>query len=203
MSAKPTTDWNEDLKQIVTGRFPEGLVRMLERRYPGASSGAYEDAVATGFEKLAKKGPIENPKGYVTTVAKREALRHAKLRADERLARLYDNEDGEHEDESLPRGVEWDDPVHDEAARNEVIALMREITNGWENHSLKQTTLLIIEALEYDEPIENAELTERLNEILGDDFDPATVRQWRKRGLDRLRNALIEADHLPDKETTS
>ena len=44
--------------------------------------------------------------------------------------------------------------------------LMREITNGWENRSLKQTTLLIIEALEYDEPIENAELTERLNEIL-------------------------------------
>jgi hypothetical protein len=41
MSAKPTTDWNEDLNQIVTGRFPEGLVRMLERRYPGASSGDY------------------------------------------------------------------------------------------------------------------------------------------------------------------
>jgi DNA-directed RNA polymerase specialized sigma24 family protein len=203
MSAKPTTDWHEDLKQIVTGRFPEGLVRMLERRYPGASSGDYEDAVATGFEKLAKKGPTENPKGYVTTVAKREALRHAKLRADERLARLYDNDDGEHEDESLPRGVEWDDPVHDEVVRKEVIALMREIAKGWENRNLKQTTLLIIEALEYDEPIENADLTERLNEILGDDFDPATVRQWRKRGLDRLRNALIETDHLPDEETKS
>jgi hypothetical protein len=203
MSAKPTTDWNEDLNQIVTGRFPEGLVRMLELRYPGASSGDYEDAVATGFEKLAKKGPIENPKGYVTTIAKREALRYAKLHARDRLTRLYDNEDGEHEADGFPRGIEWDDPVHDEAARKEGISLMREITNRWENHSLKQTTLLIIDALEYDEPIENAELTERLNEILGDDFDPATVRQWRKRGLDRLRNALIEADHLPDKETTS
>ena len=65
MSAKPTTDWNEDLKQIVTGRFPEGLVRMLEHQYSGAASGDYEDAVATGFEKLAKKELLEAVELYI------------------------------------------------------------------------------------------------------------------------------------------
>lgn len=54
------------------GDAGEGLVRLLEREYPSANHADYEEAIATGFEKLVAAGrAMESPRGFVTTVAAR------------------------------------------------------------------------------------------------------------------------------------
>ena len=40
-------------QMVKVDHFPEGLVRLLEAKFPGASHADYEDAIATGFEKHA------------------------------------------------------------------------------------------------------------------------------------------------------
>lgn len=203
MSTKSTARWDEDLKEIFDEHFPEGLVRTLAKKFPGATSADYEDAVASGFEKLAKKGPTDNPRGYVTTVAVNALKRHLKALAMEELEKHYEDDDGdEHAQDNLPRGIEWEDPVLDEVVAERIFEFMRDVVRKWENASYKQATMLIIEAARYGEPIDNTELAERLGEILGQEVEPDTVRQWRKRGLDRLRRALIEAELLTNEVTT-
>lgn len=191
--AKPILE--TEVKQMFEDRFPEGLVRVLEGKFPAARHMDCEDAVATGFEKLTRKGPTTNPRGYVTTVAINAMTRILRRAVLEQLA-LDDDE--EHEPYVNP----WTDPTLEEVVAQNAYEFMREVVGRWESLNLRATTTLIIEAGRLGEPLSSAELAERLEEILGQDVLPDTARQWRKRGLDRLRDELI-AEHLLEKTERS
>jgi hypothetical protein len=201
MSTKGHPAAGEACEKMIREHFPEGLVRTLERRYPGASQDDYEDAVATGFEKLIATGrDIENPRGYVTTVSVHKTLRILKLAAVEQLAAASDYEDRDGEELAERATDVWSNPPLDEALAKHAFDAMRSIIERWESKNVKTATLLVVDAGLLEEPLSSAELAERLAELLGQDVLPETARQWRKRGLDRLRNELVAVELLDETE---
>src|SRR4051812_11777396 len=75
MSTKIRGALEERVRRMIHGRFPRGLGPRARTGLRKAAHADCEDAVATGFEKLVAKGrTMENPEGYVTTVAQ-NALR--------------------------------------------------------------------------------------------------------------------------------
>lgn len=196
------SDADTTLESVVEGmvkeRFPEGLVRVLGGRFPRAAHADVEDAIATGFEKLLKADrPMENPRGYVTTVAVNALKRILRLAAVEQLA--LEEPDGD--DDELDRGADrWADPTLDEALTNDAYVFMKRLVEAWESRNVRTTTLLVLEAARLQEPLSSAEMAERLDELLGQDVLPETARQWRKRGIDRLRDQLVAAGLLEQTE---
>jgi DNA-directed RNA polymerase specialized sigma24 family protein len=168
-------------------RFPDGLVRGLEAKFKGGRTHDFEDAVAVGFEKLAKRQKaLDNPRGYVTAVATNAMLRTLAKAARERLP-----------DSDLPEedaSDVWSDPTGDEAITRTMLAFLRGIVESWESRNYKTAMLVILEAANVDEPLSADELAEELADRLGQDVPTGTARQWRKRGLDRLRDELQAAE---------
>jgi DNA-directed RNA polymerase specialized sigma24 family protein len=179
-------------ERLVRDRFPEGLLGVLRKNFPAGRYQDYEDAIGRGFEKLVEKGvPLENPRGYVTTVAI-NAMRGVLARA--AREQLPTEEDDE------PEVDHWANPTGDEAVLEAVYAFMRELVEKWESRNVRTAVLLVLEAGRLLEPLSNDELAERLEELLEQDVLPNTAKQWRKRGLDRLREELHAADLWTDKE---
>lgn len=200
MSTGAETHLEQELDQMVQDRFPEGLVRVLERKYPAANHAHCEDAVSTGFEKLVKAGrAMENPRGFVTTVAINAVNRILRRAALQQLAGP-DNEDGEPDDLLDRQTGEWSDPTAEQAAADDAYEFMQGIVDGWESRNVKTATRLVLAAAKIGEALSSDELAERLEELLDQDVPAATARQWRKRGLDRLRRELIAADLLEETE---
>jgi hypothetical protein len=61
--------------------------------------------------------------------------------------------------------------------------------------------VVILEAAKVGEPLSANELAEELEARLGHDVLPSTARQWRKRGLDRLRAELYSAELSTQEES--
>ncbi|MEJ7784314.1 MAG: sigma factor [Solirubrobacteraceae bacterium] len=180
-------------EELVRDRFPEGLVRTLQRKFPTGRYHDFEDAVAEAFLKLVRKGrALENPRGYVTTVAVNEML-GTLARAARELLPDADEDDAEEIDR-------WADPTADEAINDATFDFMRAIVNGWESRNWRAATLIVLEAARLGEAISASELAGELEAQLGQEVLPQTARQWRKRGLDRLREQLHDADLWTDKE---
>jgi hypothetical protein len=189
----------EEVGRMVQDRFPEGLVRVLERKFPNATYADCEDAVSTGFEKLvATNRRMENPRGYVTTVAMNAMMRTLRRAALQQLAAADD--DGGPQDLLDGQTDAWSDPVADETVTDDAYAFMRRLVDAWESTNLRTATGLVLAAARLGEPLSGAELAERLEELLHQEVRAATARQWRKRGLDRLRRELIDADLIEDTE---
>jgi hypothetical protein len=201
MSTDAKTPVDKAVDDMVREKFPEGLVRALERQFPKAAHADLEDAVSTGFEKLVRVGrDMDSPRGYVTTVAVNAVKRVLRLAAFERLAVGNDEED---DAEEFDRGADpWVDPTLDEALSNDAYAYMRRLVEAWESRNVRATTLLVLEAARLQEPLSSAEMAERLEDVLGQDVLPETARQWRKRGIDRLRDHLLAAGLLEPTEET-
>lgn len=184
---------------MVRDKFPEGLVRVLSAKFPNAANADVEDAIATGFEKLVRADrQMDNPRGYVTTVAVNALKRILRLAAFEQLAVEAEDED---DAEEFDRGADpWADPTLDEALTNDAYAFMRGLVQAWESRNVRTTTLLVLEAAHLQEPLSSAEMAERLEDLLEQDVLPETARQWRKRGIDRLRSQLVAAGLLKPTE---
>ena len=200
MSAGDETEVGQEVRLMIHDLFPEGLVRMLEGEYPAGTHADYEDAVATGFEKFVAAGrKMENPRGFVTTVtvnAMRRILRRAAL---QQLAGT-DGGDGE-PDNLLDRQIgEWSDPTAEHAVADGGYEFMQGLVGAWESRNVKTTTRLVLTAASIGEALSSEELAERLGDQLDQDVSASTARQWRKRGLDRLRRQLIDADLLEETE---
>jgi len=133
-SADAETPLNKVVDDMVREKFPEGLVRVLEGKFPKAAHADLEDAVSTGFEKLVRVDrELENPRGFVTTVAVNALKRILRLAALERLAL-----DDEREDDAVDRGADpWDDPTLDEALTNNAYAFMRGLVEAWESRNVR------------------------------------------------------------------
>jgi hypothetical protein len=143
---------------------------------------------------------MDRPRGYVTTVAVNAVKRILRLAAVEQLAAGNDEED---DAEEYDRGADpWTDPTLDEALTNDAYAYMRRFVEAWESRNVRATTLLVLEAARLQEPLSSAEMAERLEDVLGQDVLPETARQWRKRGIDRLRDHLGAAGLLEPTEET-
>jgi DNA-directed RNA polymerase specialized sigma24 family protein len=176
-------------KGLIEERFPEGLIRMLAAKFSTARYEDLEDAVADAFVKyLAKGEALESPAGYITVVAKNRVRRLLTKAAREILVEA---DSGDETDDG-----QWADPVAEKVIGKETFELVRGIVEGWQSTNVRSATLLVIEAVELEEPISSAELAAELESLLGEEVDPDTVRQWRKRGLDRLRRELYELDEI-------
>lgn len=187
MRQETTPTAKAQCEELIKEHFPEGLIRVLEGKFSTARFADIEDAVAEGFVKFLAKGePLERPAGYVTVVAV-----HHMHRIFARAAR-----------EVLPEGdldVEgdvdsWAEPTASEVIGEMTFGFVRKIIEGWQSVNVRSATLLVLEAASLEEPISSTELAEELEVQLGEDVLPDTARQWRKRGLDRLRKELQEID---------
>lgn len=203
-----SADAGAGLDKVVDGmvkdKFPEGLARVLEAKFPNAAHADVEDAVAAGFEKLVRaEREMDNPRGYVTTVAVNALKRILRLAALEQLA-VYDedgSDGGDGDREVFDRGTDpWTNPTLDEALTNDAYVFMRSLVEVWESRNVRTTTLLVLDAARVQEPLSSAEMAERLEELLGQDVLAETARQWRKRGIDRLRGQLVAAGLLEPTE---
>jgi hypothetical protein len=155
--------------------------------------------VSLGFEKLIEANrAMASPRGYVTTVAVNAMLRILRRTALQQLADA-DNEGGP--EQLLDANVnEWTDPVTDETVTSDAYDFMQRVVGEWESRNVKSATRLVLAAARINEPLSGEELAERLGELLGEDVAVATARQWRKRGIDRLRRELVAADLIEDTE---
>lgn len=193
MSPKAERSVEDQCRELVDDRFPEGLVRTLGRKFPTGCYDDYEDAVADGFLKLIAKGEsLENPRGYITTVAANVMRKTLARAAREQLPDAEPDEDGEVD--------VWADPTAEAAINERIVEFLREIVQKWESRNVRTATVLVLEAAKVGEPISGAELAEELEHQLGHDVLPDTARQWRKRGLDRLREELHAANLWTEKE---
>jgi DNA-directed RNA polymerase specialized sigma24 family protein len=174
---------------------------MLEGQYPNGNHSDYEDAIATGFEKLVAAGrALENPRAFVTTVAINAMKRILRRAALQQLAGP-DADDADEPNDILDRQTsEWSDPTAEQAAADDAYEFMRELIDGWESRNVKTATSLVLAAAKIGEALSSEELAQRLEELLDQEVPPATARQWRKRGLDRLRRQLVDADLLEETE---
>jgi hypothetical protein len=188
-------------EKLINERFPEGLVGTLRRSYSHSPYQDCEDAVAFAFEQLTRhkeRGDIKEPKAWMTTVAVHEMNRIVHIATVERLALEADGEEEGEEPGRDPNVVRWLDPTLDEALARDAYEFMRGLVDKWSMRNVRAATLLVLEAARVQEPLSNAELAELLAEQLGEDVATDTARQWRKRGLDRLRDQLVEADLMED-----
>lgn len=176
-------------KGLIEGRFPEGLIRVLSVNFPTARYEDLEDAVADAFVKyLAKGEALESPAGYIAVVAKNR-VRRLLTKAARQI--LVEADPGEEADDG-----QWADPVAEKVIGKETFDLVRGIVEGWQSTNVRSATLVVIEAVELEEPISSTELAAELESLLGEEVAPDTARQWRKRGLDRLRRDLYELDEI-------
>lgn len=187
MDAIAKTTAKTRARELAEERVPEGFVRVLEAKFQGARFVDCEEAVAEGFLKfLVKNEVLENPAGYIFAVAY-NFMRHLLTRKTLEVLPA-----GELEDEE--EGDPWDDPTAEEVVGEDVFRFAREIVGGWESKNVRTATLLVLEAARLGEPISGEELAEALEVALSEDVLPSTARQWKKRGLDRLRKQLLEIE---------
>jgi len=199
MSREAETHLEEALDRMVQERFPEGLVRALEGRFPGATYADCEDAVSMGFAQLVRADRrMDNPRGYVTTVAVNAMRRLLRRAALQQLADADGN--GGPEDVADVGADEWSDPVADEVVADDAYLFMQELVDAWESRNVKTATRLVLAAARLGEPLTADELAERLGDLLHQEVTAATARQWRKRGLDRLRREVVDAQLIEDTE---
>lgn len=178
-------------EDMVRSGFLDGLTRLLDDRFRGVREVFYEDAVAEAVKKLLEAGErreIANPHGYITTIAMNEMRRTLKRAALEQLPETSD-EDGDDQWMVGDRAAE-DRPTEDTVVGEAVYAYVKDLVEHWESRNLRTTTLLVLEGAYLSEVLSGEELAERLREILDEDVLEPTARQWRKRGLDRLRQQL-------------
>jgi DNA-directed RNA polymerase specialized sigma24 family protein len=203
MSTDARAHLEEAVVRMVDERFPEGLVRTLEGQFPQAAHADYEEAVSAGFEQLVRKAErrLENPRGYVTTVAVNAMKRLLRRASVQRLADSYPDDEDEDADDPLDAYTDpWSDPVGDETLINDAHEFMRKLVDAWPVENHKATMRLVLAAAKLGEPLTSEELAERLEDVLHKEVQAATARQWRARAIRRLKRELIDADLIEDTE---
>src|SRR3954447_18026962 len=152
MSTEANARLEKELDQMVQDRFPEGLVRTLEGKFPAATHADYEDAVSIGFQKLVEADrALANPRGYVTTVAVNSMLRILRRAA---LQQLADADDEGGPEELLDADVdEWTDPVADETVASDAYDFRQGLVGAGESRNVKPAPRLVLAAARIGEPL--------------------------------------------------
>lgn len=202
MSTAAKAHLGDEVDRMIDERFPEGLVRTLEGKFPNGQPADYEDAVSTGFLQLVLKPEMcdDNPRGYVTTVAVNAMKRTLRRAAIQQLAVAHPDEDDDSNDPLDAHTSAWDDPVAEHSMLDDAYNLMQRLVDAWPVENHKATMRLVLASAKLAEPLSSDELAERLGELLHKDVQPDTARQWRHRAIKRLKRELIEADLIEDTE---
>ncbi len=162
-------------------------MRTLEWKFRGGRSEDFEDAIAEGFLKFLLKGKVlDNPAGYITAVAINYMKRLLTRTMRKELPTGEFEDDGDRD--------RWADPTAEQVIGEAAFRTARGMVERWESMNVKATTLLVLEAAALGEPISGAEIAEELEARLDEDVLSDTARQWKKRGLDRLRAELGEIE---------
>jgi DNA-directed RNA polymerase specialized sigma24 family protein len=167
----------EQLEALTTERFPEGLAVRLQRKF-GVKGLDADAAVGDAIEIMVKKADtlqVEDARAYLTAIATNLLRRASKRQV---LLSLDERDDV------------GDESVEDEALRTEVFKYVKTLVQRWENASLRETALLIIDAAFLGEILTTEELAALLEDILGEEVSLSTVRKWKERSLDRLAEEL-------------
>lgn len=169
---------------LVRDRYPEGLVRSLERRYPDVKAWA-DDAVAHGVEQLVKTARttrgVQYPKAFVAAAATNFLLDAVGL------------PEAPVEDAGLDGRSR---SAEDEALLDELYKTFKQRVDTWETANLRVVTLLFLEAAYEALPLTLEEAAHAARSILGESISVATVWRLRERGFARLVE-LYQALDLP------
>lgn len=161
-------------------------MRALGWKFRGGRPQDLEDAIAEGFLKFLSKGEVlDNPAGYITAVA----INYMKRLVARTMRRELPT--GEFEEDG---GDPWADPTAEHVIGEAAFRAAQGMVERWESKNVKAATLLVLEAGALGEPIGGMEIAEELEARFGEDVLPDTARQWKKRGLDRLRAELGEIE---------
>lgn len=162
---------------LANGRA-EALLGQLRNDYGKLSWHRLQDAVADGFVVLYQKllnQDVAQPLAFVYKVA-RNTL-NKELERTPTFVPLPGDEGAEALSKELL------DSEHDEVRalrREHALRYLLGVIDSWTNANVKQVTRLVIESAMRGEPLESAEIGERLG------LNPGSVRVWQQRGLDRL-----------------
>jgi hypothetical protein len=116
-------------------------------------------------------------------------MRHSLRRA--ALEQLPQPQEDDEEDGWMVEGQATDGrPTEEIAVGEAVYQHVKALVERWDSRNLSVATLLVVESAYLGEVLTGEELAERLSEILDEDVLEETARQWKKRGLDRLRQQL-------------
>lgn len=174
----PAEDPVAALEGLIRQRFLEGLVRQLERGYPGAGYAKCEDAVCEAaarlVERLRKPPAVTDVRSYISKVAHNVLKNHAQ-RVDNHESPLEERDDREVSS------------AEEEALRFAAVEAIKAEIKLWENAHIREVMLVTIEAVAIGEPIEMAEIAEIAGQNLGEELSLQSVAVWKSRGLKKLR----------------
>lgn len=168
----------DELEKLTRERYPEGLARRLQHQFRANGLDA-DAAVGDAIEIMVKKAgslEVEDARKYLHAIAfnllRKASKAETEFSLDER------DEDAEVGD------------VERHAFLTDTVKFIKSRVERWPMRTLREATLVVIDSTFLGEPLATEELVERLEDILGETVDPATARQWKKRGLDRLAGEL-------------
>lgn len=180
----------DDLVALVTGGLVDALVRQLRSSYTSLGNAEIEDVVAGSIERVVariQKGPLHGDlAAYVykaTLNGANKAARQKARRAEVSLA---------------PDLAQPTADVADDVLRRQVVQLLLAEVRSWENANIRVVTLVYLEAAVAGEPLDSVEVAELASPVLGEELNPASVRKWKARGMQKLRDFL---QHITDPDT--
>ena len=191
---KARRDQLEDqFTSLADERWFEGVVRILERRFPNRSEWA-EDAVGTAFERVVQGDrvfpSVVELKKWLFVVALNDMRRRAKREAGRPLPpwELERSDSRSAEEEALER-VNADD-LHAE---------LRDLVEKWPSARRRVVGLFVLEAERLGEPSSGADIVAHVADVLG--VDISLTAAWRlKRVVLRRLMSEVEGDPNPVEE---
>jgi hypothetical protein len=182
--------------ELVASRRVDGLVRLLQRDYPGASFDDVADAVSDGvaaFYRRALTTPVAEPGGYVYGTARRILANDA---ARQEITQSLDDD---------PRGLKKK-ATGDRQDWSRALEIVLAIVHDWPTSNVRVVTELVVQAAAEGIQLSDADIAEAMRQM-GLELSQNSVRVWRHRGLDRLRTEVavrgVDLDDLAEELTAA
>jgi DNA-directed RNA polymerase specialized sigma24 family protein len=177
--AKPSSEGQlVDIESLVSEGLVTAMVRQIQSQYRWLGSAEVEDVVAGAIEQVVrrvKKAPLS---GDLAAYVFKAALYRAKNTARQVARRAESPLD------DLPAGTS--PPADEEVLRRQVVELLVAEIRSWENAHIREVTLVDLEAAVAGEPLDDTDVADLVAQILGEEINPRSVSQWRRRGLQKL-----------------
>ena len=164
---------------MLANGLAEGVISQMRADYSRVPYHRLQDAVADGFVALYRKLLNEDVSGRLAFVFK--VAKNTLNKELERTPALVPLPADASRDALLAEaGLDSDDQEVRAIRREHALRYLLGIIESWTNGNLKQVMRLVIESGMVGEPLESAEVGERIG------LNAGSVRVWKQRGLDRL-----------------
>lgn len=152
--------------ELITSRRVDGLVRLLQRDFPGASFDDVADAVADGvlaFYRRALSTRVAEPAGYVYAVGRRIVANSARRQA---VTGILDDE-REPAENPTGAGRDW----------SRALEIVLGIVRGWPTSNVRIVTELVVQAAADGVQLSDADVAEAMRQM-GLELSCSSVRVW-------------------------